>query len=85
MVIINKVNFCFTLDTLPRPLYQYLRGKSLNVLTSHSKEAELLLSQAVKQNPGLVDAWNALGESYWKIGNVIQAHHCFIGALRHVN
>ena len=69
---------------IPRPLYQYLRGKALNVLPSFSKEAEVLLSQAVKQNPLLVDAWNALGESYWKTGNVSQAHHCFTGALNHV-
>jgi tetratricopeptide (TPR) repeat protein len=68
---------------LPTWLYQYLRGKSLNVLSSHSKEAERLLSQAVKQNPSLVDGWNCLGESYWKGGNVTQAHHCFTGALGH--
>ena len=70
---------------LSSALYHYLRGKSLNVLSTHSKEAEYLLSQAVKHNPLLVDAWNSLGESYWKAGNVTQAHHCFTGALSHVS
>lgn len=77
--------FLFTIDTLPRPLYQYLRGKALNVLPTYSKEAEQLLSQAVKNTPSLVDAWNSLGESYWKAGNISQAHHCFTGALAHVS
>ena len=75
----------FLPDDMPRPLFQYLRGKALNVLPTYSKEAEILLSQAVKHNPSLVDAWNCLGESYWKQGNVQQAHHCFVGALSHVS
>ena len=55
------------------------------MLTTYSKEAELSLSHAVKQDPLIVDAWNCLGESYWKQGNVQQAYHCFLGGLSHVS
>lgn len=67
--------------SLPRQKFLYLRGKALNVLPEHSPEAEQCLSRAVKQDPTLVDAWNCLGECYWKAGNVTQAYNCFKGAL----
>ena len=71
--------------TLPKVQYWYLRGKALNVLPDHSPEAEQCLSRAIKHDPSLVDAWNALGECYWKAGNVQQAYDCFTGALMHVS
>ena len=70
-------------DRLPKALYLSLRGRALNVLPEHSPEAELCLSRAVKYDPQLIEAWIALGESYWKCGRVQQAHDCFTGSLSH--
>lgn len=70
-------------DSLPKVQYWALRGKALNILPEHSPEAEQSLSRAIKHDPSLVDAWNALGESYWKAGKVQQAHDCFTGSLEH--
>lgn len=47
--------------------------------------AQDALSKAVKMNPKLVEAWNCLGECYWKNGQVEAARNCFAGALNHVS
>ncbi|XP_001929344.3 tetratricopeptide repeat protein 5 [Sus scrofa] len=60
-----------------------LTGKALNVTPDYSSKAEELLSKAVKLEPKLVEAWNQLGEVYWKKGDVAAAHTCFSGALTH--
>ncbi|XP_076983454.1 tetratricopeptide repeat protein 5 [Tamandua tetradactyla] len=60
-----------------------LTGKALNVTPDYSLRAEELLSKAVKLEPELVEAWNQLGEVYWKKGDVASAHTCFSGALTH--
>ncbi|KAM7158854.1 tetratricopeptide repeat protein 5 isoform 1-T1 [Molossus nigricans] len=60
-----------------------LTGKALNVTPDYSPKAEELLSKAVKLEPNLVEAWNQLGEVYWKKGDVAAAHTCFSGALIH--
>ncbi|XP_053449765.1 tetratricopeptide repeat protein 5 isoform X2 [Nycticebus coucang] len=60
-----------------------LTGKALNVTPDYSPKAEELLSKAVKLEPELVEAWNQLGEVYWKKGDVASAHTCFSGALTH--
>ncbi|XP_058149824.1 tetratricopeptide repeat protein 5 isoform X2 [Dasypus novemcinctus] len=60
-----------------------LTGKALNVTPDYSLRAEELLSKAVKLDPELVEAWNQLGEVYWKKGDVAAAHTCFSGALTH--
>uniref|UniRef100_A0A8I3ZYN9 Tetratricopeptide repeat domain 5 n=1 Tax=Callithrix jacchus TaxID=9483 RepID=A0A8I3ZYN9_CALJA len=60
-----------------------LTGKVLNVTPDYSPKAEELLSKAVKLEPKLVEAWNQLGEVYWKKGDVAAAHTCFKGALTH--
>ncbi|XP_032117181.1 tetratricopeptide repeat protein 5 isoform X3 [Sapajus apella] len=62
-----------------------LTGKALNVTPDYSPKAEELLSKAVKLEPKLVEAWNQLGEVYWKKGDVAAAHTCFKGALTHVS
>lgn len=62
-----------------------LKGKALNVSPDYSAQAEELLSKAVKLDPELVEAWNQLGEVYWKKGDVSAAHTCFSGALSHVS
>jgi len=33
----------------------------------------------------MVDAWNELGECYWKRGDIEGAKTCFEGALDHVS
>ncbi|KAF6133510.1 tetratricopeptide repeat domain 5 [Phyllostomus discolor] len=60
-----------------------LTGKALNVTPDYNPKAEELLSKAVKLEPKLVEAWNQLGEVYWKKGDVAAAHTCFSGALTH--
>lgn len=37
----------------------------------------------MKLEPNLVEAWNELGECYWKNDDIQQAKNCFVGALRH--
>ena len=64
--------------------YLYMKGRALNVLPQYSSEAEEVLSRAVKLDPKLVDAWNELGESYWKKDDIKEAKNCFNGALVHV-
>jgi tetratricopeptide (TPR) repeat protein len=61
----------------------YLRGRALNVTTKHDPESERLLSKSVKLEPSFVEAWNELGESYWKREDVDNARICFEGALSH--
>ncbi|XP_066252294.1 tetratricopeptide repeat protein 5-like [Euwallacea similis] len=62
--------------------YNYLKGKLLNVYPTYSKEAEALLSKAIKLDPKLVDAWNELGECYCKIYDFVKAKSCFEGAMK---
>ncbi|TVU33772.1 hypothetical protein EJB05_15579 [Eragrostis curvula] len=78
------------LDALPleqrkspqqRGLYEFLRGKILDVFPDYHKEAEDHLSKAVKLNPSLVDAWLCLGNCIWKKGDLAAAKNCFLLAL----
>ncbi|CAN6196767.1 unnamed protein product [Urochloa humidicola] len=78
------------LDALPpeqkkspqqRGLFEYLRGKILDVFPDYHKEAEDHLSKAVKLNPSLVDAWLCLGNCIWKKGDLSAAKNCFSLAL----
>jgi predicted Zn-dependent protease len=71
-------------DLLPREQFAYLRGRTLNVVPEHSPEAETLLVSAVKRDPTLAGAWVSVGESYWKKGNIQQAHDCFTSSITHV-
>lgn len=66
-----------------KAVFFMLQGKTLNVLPTYSSEAEEALSKAVKLDPKLVEAWNQLGENYWKKGKVPLAKNCFTGALNH--
>jgi len=63
----------------------YLRGRTLNASPEFSAESESSLSKAIKLKPSLAAAWNELGESYFKKGDVDAAKTCFLGALEHVN
>lgn len=78
------LNFYFCAAQLTKVQYWSLKGRALNVLPEHSQEAEDCLSRAIKHDPSQVDTWNSLGESYWKVGKIQQAHDCFSGCLAHV-
>ncbi|XP_013885052.1 tetratricopeptide repeat protein 5 [Austrofundulus limnaeus] len=58
------------------------KGRCLNATPDFSAVAEECLSRAVKLEPGLVEAWNTLGEQYWKKGDLVAAKNCFTGALQ---
>lgn len=66
-----------------KAFFLMLKGKALNVTPNYCPEADELLSKAVKLDPGLVEAWNQLGEVYWKKMDVSSAKTCFSGALNH--
>ena len=57
----------------------------MNVMPDYDSLAQDSLSRAVKLDPKLVEAWNCLGECYWKCGQVEAARNCFVGALNHVS
>lgn len=63
--------------------YLLLRGRALNILPEFSPEAYDCLSKAVKLDPKLVEAWNHLGECYWKKRDIMNAKNCFTGALNY--
>ncbi|CAL1537563.1 unnamed protein product [Lymnaea stagnalis] len=63
---------------------QLLKGRILNITSKYSQEAEEALSKAVKLDPRLVEAWNHLGECYWKKEDISAAKNCFTGALNHL-
>lgn len=63
--------------------YLMLKGKCLNVKSNFDQEAEDLMSKAVKLDPKHVQAWNILGECFWKKGDIEGAKNCFSGALQH--
>lgn len=64
-----------------KAVFFYLRGKALNITPSFDQHAEECLSKAVKLDPNLIEAWNQLGESYWKNHNIDAAANCFTGAI----
>ncbi|XP_017768479.1 PREDICTED: tetratricopeptide repeat protein 5-like [Nicrophorus vespilloides] len=66
-----------------RGKYYYLKGYALNIVPKYSKEAEELLSKAIKLDPKIVEAWNELGDCYCKNNNLIEAINCFNKALNY--
>lgn len=67
-----------------RAQYFFALGKAYNILDHYSSEAEEALSKSIKLNPNQVDAWNELGECYWKNNDIVKAENCFQGALSKV-
>jgi len=59
----------------------YLRGRATSFLAGQERVAETLLSKAIKLDPQLQEAWNALGEVYWNLQDIAQAKQCFEQAL----
>lgn len=56
----------------------WLRGEAVLGIddTCPCPDAENLLTRAVKLDPSLVEAWNALGECYWRRGELNLSCHC---------
>lgn len=81
----KKVFFIITGDIKNKAQFHLLKGRILNVTSKFSQEAEDALSKAVKLDPKLVEAWNHLGECYWKKEDISAAKNCFTGALNHVS
>jgi len=59
----------------------FLRGRALSFLPGKEGQAEELLSKAIKLDPKLLVAWNALGEVHWNTQNFQRARECFERAL----
>ncbi|CAJ1356866.1 unnamed protein product, partial [Effrenium voratum] len=59
----------------------YLKGRAASYVPGQERVAEEHLSKAIKLDPKLLDAWNALGEVYWNLQDVGQAARCFEQAL----
>ena len=76
---------CVHVEDPSRGQTYYLEGKTLNVLPVANQKAEKLLEKAIKLDPKLTDAWNQLGECYWKSGKPSEARDCFLGALQCVS
>jgi len=63
-----------------------LKGKLIQLVDSeYSKAAAEALKKSVKLDPTYTEAWNELGESYWRNGDAIQAKNCFEHAVKHSN
>uniref|UniRef100_A0A8C4PYI4 Cell division cycle protein 27 homolog n=2 Tax=Eptatretus burgeri TaxID=7764 RepID=A0A8C4PYI4_EPTBU len=60
-----------------------LRGRALNITSEYRPEAEHALGLAVKLDPRRPDAWNELGHTCWKKGDMDAAKDCFVSALSH--
>ncbi|RWS11138.1 tetratricopeptide repeat protein 5-like protein [Dinothrombium tinctorium] len=69
-------------ETADKALYYMLYGKALNVKSTFDPLAYELLSKSIKLNPKLTEAWNQLGECYWKKGDLKAAFDCFEGSLK---
>lgn len=61
---------------------KYYHGKALDAMSQYSSEAEELLSAAVKLDPSRIDAWNSLGNCFWKKKDLQAAMNCFTGAAK---
>ncbi|XP_037303645.1 tetratricopeptide repeat protein 5 [Manduca sexta] len=66
-----------------RAQFLFMKGRCYNISPTYDARASQCLSKAVKLNPHLVDAWNELGECYWKNMNIKDAKASFEGALKH--
>ncbi|XP_045480809.1 tetratricopeptide repeat protein 5-like [Harmonia axyridis] len=62
--------------------YFFMKGALLNVVSEYNKDAENLLSKAIKLDRKLVEAWNELGDCYWKNDEFKKSQSCFEGALK---
>lgn len=55
------------------------RQRSPHSSCPHSAQAEACLSRAIKLDGSLAEGWVALGECFWKKGDLAAAETCFTG------
>ena len=53
----------------------------MTILPAYNDKARELLEKVVKRDPTDFEAWNLLGEQYWRGGKIQMAKQCFEGAL----
>lgn len=58
-----------------------LVGKAFNVLPEYNQKAVDSLTKAIKLDPKCVQAWNYLGECYWKKRDFLMCKNCFEQSL----
>lgn len=61
--------------------YLVLIGKAFNVLPEYNQKAFDSLTKAIKLDPKSVEAWNYLGECYWKNRDFEMCKNCFEQSL----
>jgi tetratricopeptide (TPR) repeat protein len=61
--------------------YLVLIGKAFNVLPDYNQKAFDSLTKAIKLDPKSVQAWNYLGECYWKKKDFLMCKNCFEQSL----
>jgi tetratricopeptide (TPR) repeat protein len=61
----------------------YLKGRAMSFVSEQNRAAEAMLLKAVKLDPKLLGAWNALGEAYWNLQNFEKAKESFEHAIEH--
>lgn len=71
------------LESTDRAFYCFLKGRALNAVSKFDEKALQALSKSVKLNPQLTQAWNQLGECFWKKNDLNAALNCFEGAIKH--
>jgi tetratricopeptide (TPR) repeat protein len=59
----------------------YIKGKLCLFVPHDGCDSQDLLSKAIKLDPTLAGAWNALGEVYWGKQDFVQCRQCFEQAL----
>lgn len=65
-----------------KALYLILLGKAYNVMPDFSEKSTELLTKCVKLDPNQVEAWNYLGECYWKKRDFLMCKNCFEQSLK---
>lgn len=65
-----------------KALYLILLGKTYNVMPDYSEKAAEILTKCVKLDPNQVEAWNYLGECYWKKADFQMCKNCFEQSLK---
>ncbi|XP_046463732.1 tetratricopeptide repeat protein 5-like [Daphnia pulex] len=85
LAMVEKIKSTCLVNDVPSSthpsVFQYLLGRAHNVMPHYDLEAQNYLSSAVKLNPSYVEAWNELGECFWKGGDTLSAKNCFSCAL----
>mmetsp|Transcript_69363 Transcript_69363/g.127981 ORF Transcript_69363/g.127981 Transcript_69363/m.127981 type:complete len:943 (-) Transcript_69363:69-2897(-) len=60
----------------------FLKGRATFFIPDKERAAEALLLKAIKLEPEMLAAWNALGEVHWALQEFLKAKDCFEKALQ---